>query len=214
MPTGYTSFIEDGKVKTAKQFLHLCLRAFGVTMMIREDSLEVKDDYTEDLLKAFRGERSYHKKKINEAQKRMDAILALTDEELYQKYIKSTKDDIASYTKFKKEEEKDNTAYNRIAEDIKKWDCDPKFEEIKRFALNQINLSVHNSDYWEEKLQECKVPTREEFQKEKESYLSSMIKDVQWDINFHTEELEKVKARQVDCMAFYKQFMNELNKLQ
>lgn len=29
MPTGYTCFIEDGRITTGKEFLKKCIRAFG-----------------------------------------------------------------------------------------------------------------------------------------------------------------------------------------
>ena len=49
MPTGYTSFIENGEVKDAKTFLHLCLRGFGVCTKLMDRPLKIQDDYTEDL---------------------------------------------------------------------------------------------------------------------------------------------------------------------
>ena len=45
MPTGYTQMILDGKVKTPKEFLHLCLRNFGVCICMRDDSFDVDMDY-------------------------------------------------------------------------------------------------------------------------------------------------------------------------
>ncbi len=85
MPTGYTSFIENGKVRTAKQFLHLCLRAFGVCINMRDDSLEVKDDYTKDLLKGFQEDIDYHKKRLKIAEKKLSEIKSISEEELCEK---------------------------------------------------------------------------------------------------------------------------------
>lgn len=41
MPTGYTYYIEDGVVKTGKDFLKLCTRAFGIAMEMRDEPLSV-----------------------------------------------------------------------------------------------------------------------------------------------------------------------------
>ena len=34
MPTGYTAFIEDGDITTGKEFLLLCLRNFGIAIVV------------------------------------------------------------------------------------------------------------------------------------------------------------------------------------
>ena len=213
MPTGYTSFIEDGKITTAKQFLHLCLRNFGVTMLLRDTSMEVKDDYTQDLVNAYQEEIDYHQKKLTEAEEKLKEIKSLSEDELFSRYIQDAQEDIESYTKYKEKCDADNSNYQRIAEDIRNWQCDSKFENIKQFALDQIRISKSDPDYWEQKLQECHQPTREAFQEKKEEYLNGLIKDVQWDIDFHTEQLQKVRNRMEENLSFYKQFVQELENL-
>ena len=39
MPTGYTSYIQDGDITTGKDFLKLCLRNFGVAINMRDEPL-------------------------------------------------------------------------------------------------------------------------------------------------------------------------------
>lgn len=41
MPTGYTSYIKDGKITSGKEFLKLCTRAFGIAIDLKEESLDV-----------------------------------------------------------------------------------------------------------------------------------------------------------------------------
>ena len=41
MPTGYTCYIEDGDIKTGKDFLMLCTRAFGIALDVRDEPLSV-----------------------------------------------------------------------------------------------------------------------------------------------------------------------------
>ena len=47
MASQYTSFIENGKCTSAKQFLKLCLRNFGVMQMYRDEplSLDFEPDF-------------------------------------------------------------------------------------------------------------------------------------------------------------------------
>ena len=54
MPTGYTQQIIDGTVKTPKEFLHLCLRNFGVCVSMRDVPFnESQVDYTEYIKKYY-----------------------------------------------------------------------------------------------------------------------------------------------------------------
>lgn len=213
MPTGYTSFIENGKVKTAKQFLHLCLRAFGVCINMRDDSLEVKDDYTKDLLKGFQQDIDYHKKRLKIAEKKLSEIKSISEEELCEKYIKETKERIKDLQRGRTDEFNKYGDYLRIRESINNWDCNTEFQNVKDFALEQINKSIPSGSYYDDELAKIGEPTKEGFQEKKEEYLQKLIDDAQWDVNYHTEELEKAIKRRDDNLKFYKEFKEELNKL-
>ena len=41
MPTGYTSYINDGEITSGKEFLKLCTRAFGIAVDLKDESLDV-----------------------------------------------------------------------------------------------------------------------------------------------------------------------------
>lgn len=213
MPTGYTSFIENGKVRTAKQFLHLCLRAFGVCINMRDDSLEVKDDYTKDLLKGFQEDIDYHKKHLKIAEKKLSEIKSISEEELCEKYIKETKERIKDLQRGQTDEFNKYGDYLRIRESINNWNCNPKFQNVKDFALEQIRISIPTGSYYEEELAKIGKPTVEGFQEKKEEYLQKLIKDAQWDVDYHKEELEKVIKRRDENLKFYNEFKEELNKL-
>ena len=213
MPTGYTSFIEDGKVKTAKQFLHLCLRNFGVCIMMRDDSLELKDDYTNDLLKSYQGDIDYHKKHLKDAQKELERIQQMSEEELCSRYVSETTKNIEYYMKQNNQQNGNLAEYLRIKEGIEKWNCDEKFKSIKEFALNQIDISMDKSDYYEEALQKCGEPTREGFLKVKDEYIKKIVDHVQWDVDYHTKELESAIRRRDENIAFYKEFKESIANL-
>lgn len=213
MPTGYTSFIEDGKVKTAKQFLHLCLRNFGVCIMMRDDSLELKDDYAEDLKKSYQGDIDYHKKHLEDAKKELERIQQMSEEELCAQYIEDTNRDIEYYTKQNNQQNGNLAEYSRIREGIMDWDCDEKFKSIKEFALNQIDISMDKSDYYEEELKKCGKPTREGFLKVKDKYTKKVTDHAKWEVDYHTKELESAIRRRDENLAFYKEFKESIANL-
>ena len=213
MPTSYTSFIENGKVKSAKQFLHLCLRAFGVCTDMRDSSLEVKDDYTKDILNGSQQDIDYHKELLERAEQRLSEIKSLSEEELRVRYIKETKKRIEDIQKCQTHEFSKYGDYLRIRKSIRDWDCDPEFQKVKVFALDQIDISIPDDSYYEEKLAEIGAPTNEGFQERKEQYLQKLIDEAQWDVNYHREEMENAIRRRDEKIRYYNGFKKELNKL-
>lgn len=213
MPTSYTSFIENGKVKSAKQFLHLCLRAFGVCTDMRDSSLEVKDDYTKDILNGSQQDIDYHKELLERAEQRLSEIKSLSEEELRVRYIKETKKRIEDIQKCQTHEFSKYGDYLRIRKSIRDWDCDPEFQKVKVFALDQIDISIPDDSYYEEKLAEIGAPTNEGFQERKEQYLQKLIDEAQWDVNYHREEMENAVRRRDEKIRYYNGFKKELNKL-
>lgn len=213
MATGYTSFIEHGKVKSAKQFLHLCLREFGVCTDMRDSRLEVKDDYTKDILKGAQQYIDYHKELLERAEQRLSEIKSLSEEELRERYIKETKERIKELRICKTDELGRSGDYIRIRESIKDWDCDPEFQKVKDFALDQIDISMPDESYYEEKLAEIGSPTEEGFQERKERYLQKLMDEAQWDVNYHREEMENAVRRRDEKIRYYNGFKEALNKL-
>ena len=213
MPTSYTSFIENGKVKSAKQFLHLCLRAFGVCTDMRDSSLEVKDDYTKDILNGSQQDIDYHKELLERAEQRLSEIKSLSEEELRVRYIKETKKRIEDIQRCQTHEFSKYGDYLRIRKSIRDWDCDPEFQKVKVFALDQIDISIPDDSYYEEKLAEIGAPTNEGFQERKEQYLQKLIDEAQWDVNYHREEMKNAIRRRDEKIRYYNGFKKELNKL-
>lgn len=213
MPTGYTAFIEEGKVKTSKEFLHLCLRNFGVCARIRDNEFKVKDDYTQDISDGFQSSIDYHQENLKSAEERLKSILEMSDEDLCEKYITETKKNLKYYEEHYNQEMSNYADYLRIKEEIEKWDCDEKFSNIKDFAINQIEISIPKGSYYEDEMKKCGKATKEEFEKKKEEYRQSLIDAAQWDIDYHKTEMERCMKSKEECLAFYNQFKEDLEKL-
>jgi len=213
MPTGYTAFIEEGKVRTAKQFLHLCLRNFGVCSHMRDQSLELKDDYTKDIIDGFQRDLNYHQTYLDEAKERLKTIQEMSEEELCGKYITETKEKIKDLQKGQTKEMGNYADYLSIQEGIKNWECSEEFQSIKDFALKQIDISIPRGSYYDDELAKIGKPTAEGFQEKKYEYLKSLIADAEWDINYHSEEITRTLKMKEDFLAFYNRFKEELEKL-
>jgi len=213
MPTGYTAFIENGEVKTAKQFLHLCLRAFGICVRMKDDSLEVEDDYTQKIIDGYQASIDYHQEYLDEAKKDLKTYQEMSDDEMCVKYIQETSERIKDLQKNITKEFGEYGDYLRIQDQIKKWNCDEEFSEIKDFALNQIKISIPDNSFYEEELAKCGKPTKEGYEERREEYRNSLIKHAQWDVDYHTCEIDRLLKSKADALAFYQRFKKELEKL-
>lgn len=213
MPTGYTQQIIDGTVKTPKEFLHLCLRNFGICVSMRDESLKLQGDYTEYIKKFYQDSTGYHAKALENAKKEYARISNLSDDDLYEMYVKGFSDDRDYYQKRTDEIKTQNAKYQSFYDAIKDWDCSEEFSNIKKFALNQIDISKEDEDYYEDKLPK-EMLTKEEFIADgKYEYKEDLLKGAEWDINYHQERLDAITKNMNNALAFYERFKKEIEKL-
>lgn len=114
MPTGYTSYIYDGKITNGSDFLKLCTRAFGIAVDIKDENLSVAtpnhfepDPFYEEMYKKAISKRNKYK--------RMTADEAR--QEFVEKEIKSLN---SSKECLNKMIEENNRCLN-CAEEVKEW---------------------------------------------------------------------------------------------
>ena len=211
MPTGYTQPIIDGTVKTPKEFLHLCLRNFGICISMRDMPLDSQEDYTEYIKKYYQDSLSHHVEELAYARKEYERINNLSDDELYEIYVKRFSDDRDYYQKRTDEIKNQNAKYQSFYDAIKNWDCSEEFSNIKKFALDQINISKDDEDYYTDELSK-EMLTKEEFISEGK-YKEELLKNSKWDIDYHQKELDCVIKNMNDTLAFYEHFKKEIDKL-
>ena len=213
MPTGYTQMIIDGKVKSPKDFLHLCLRNFGVCLCMRDEEFDVQEDYTPNIMKFTQDSVDYHKNALKSAEDKLKQIQQLTEDQLYQKYVEEKSKTKKYCEEGLKKANEINAKYAQFSESIRNWECSPEYENIKNFALDQLRISEDNTDYYEEQLAEIGNLSRESFQQQKDEYLNGLIKSAEWGINYHKDEMQKAISRQTEMVNFYHFFKQELEKL-
>ena len=213
MPTGYTQQIIDGTVKTPKEFLHLCLRNFGVCISLRDEPLNPQGDYTESIKKWYQDSIGYLNKSLENAKKEYARISNLSDDDLYEMYVKKFTDDRNYYQKRTDEAKKQNAKYQSFYDAIKNWDCSEEFNNIKKFALNQIDISKEAEDYYADELSK-EMLTKEEFIADgKCEYKEELLKATESDVEYNQERLDHITKDMNDTLAFYERFKKEIDKL-
>lgn len=212
MPTAYTSLIEKGMVKNAKQFLHLCLREFEGCIAMN-DALDPNKDYTPEIMSKYQDIMDYHQDLLDKSKKRLKDIQDMTDDEICERYIKETERDINNLKHLQVQDLHTYTKYMKIRDEIEKWDCSKKFHNLKEFALKQIDKSVDKSSYYEYKLSNHNIPTREGYEKVKDEYIHSLTSSAQWSIDYHTKEIDRFMQLRNESLKNYSEFKDELEKL-
>ena len=213
MPTGYTQQIINGTVKTPKEFLHLCLRNFGVCVSMRDESLNLQGDYTEYIKKFYQDSMGYHIKELKNAKAEYERVINLSDDELYEMYVNKFTDNRDYYQKRTDEAKKQNAQYQSFYDAIKSWDCSEEFSNIKSFALNQIDISKEDENYYADEVSK-EILTKEKFiSNGKAKYEEDLLKQTKWNIDYHQEQLDDITKKMNDTLAFYERFKKEIEKL-
>ena len=206
MPTGYTQQIIDGTVKTPKEFLPLCLRNFGVCISMRDMPLDSQVDYTESIKKYYQDSMGYHAKALENAKAEYERVINLSNDELYEMYVERFSDNRNYYQERTDKVKKQNAKYQSFYDAIKNWDCSEEFSNIKDFALNQIDISKDDEDYYKDELSK-EMLTKEEFiSNDKSKYKDDLLKQTKWDIDYHQEQLDDIIKRMSNVLAFYERF--------
>ena len=213
MPTGYTQQIIDGTVKTPREFLHLCLRNFGICISMRDEPLNPQGDYTEYIKKYYQDTIGYLNKVLENAKKEYARISNLSDDDLYEMYVKKFTDNRNYYQKITDEAKKQNSKFQTFYDAIENWDCSEEFNNIKKFALDQIDDSKEPEDFYKDELTK-KIITKKEFiSVNKYEYKENLLKNAEQDVNCNQERLDDAIKNMNDALAFYERFKKEIDKL-
>lgn len=199
--TGYTSFIQEGKTTTATEFLKLCCRAMGVFCYLREEPLspDIPTSIPLDLTSKLR--------ELDDDKKALDDAKKMTDDEWAGKLSAEIAKQTKSLTGYIQEEDEYTTRLKAIKAEIEKWKCDGKYDNLKNFALEQINMCLPSGRNWaQEALDELKALTVEDYKKTHVEMLERMVK-------CDEESIEKAKQSNKEANEYLSGFFNELKQL-
>lgn len=135
MPTGYTAGILDGEITTFPQFAKQCMRAFGATIHMRDDNMDV--EYTP------RTPSDYYSKEIDKAKQLLKDVEILSDEEITRNRKDQLQKDKEYHLKAIEKAKIDTKKMNEILKDVITWQP-PTSEHtgIKDFMIDQIEKTI------------------------------------------------------------------------
>lgn len=184
MPTGYTAAIEDGTITTGKEFIKCCVRAFGVAIKLRDEplSVEVPTEFKPD---------DYHLKELKRAKEELKKAKSLTPEDACKRMIAKHESCIKSANKCINERQIILARYAKVRGEVEKWNPPVSHQNIKKFALEQIDMCVKDCEnmikYWKEFLDE-KLDLSEESISD---YIKTQIESAEWSVDYHKKGYDK-----------------------
>ena len=198
--TGFTCQLLDGRVKTATDFLKLCLRNFCIMYRFRDEKLS--PDIPKEIPKDM-----YHTNELGKAVAKLDELRKLTDAEWADRLAKAKAE--------AEESEKERIAaietLTPVRDAIAKWDCDEEYRSVKDFALSQIDETMPKeptaSKYYMELVKLFEGMTVEQYKKDR-------IELAEREIQLHTEGKEREEKDCVSANKYLSGFWKELEKLE
>jgi uncharacterized protein YqfB (UPF0267 family) len=205
--TGCTYNIENGTCKTPKDFLKLCLKNFGCCIEVRDESLAKfnADDFLEKIKNESQSE--YLTNSLANAEKELEKLLKKSDNEWKKELELRIADTEKKLEESKTKHYKESEILDWFANKIKNWNCSEKYANIKKFALEQLDITEPTDYEWEEKLlNELRATTVKDY---RNSNIESAIKEV----NYYKERIEGEKKHREEIIEFIEGFLKEIEEI-
>lgn len=194
MPTGYTCFIEEGDINTGRDFILLCTRAFGVAMEIRDEPLSVPTP------KVFEPNIKYYTENLEKAIAEKARLTEMTKEEWHTECVKNKEKRIQDAKEQYEQAIDLDKKYLKVKHEVEEWNAPDNCKEIKKFALEQIQISRPNLNHY---LEWIEIAEREDSDEDEyKTWMESYERDIAYAQEHIAEEIKRAKEKT--------QFMKEL----
>lgn len=185
MPTGYTADVVNGKIDTFEKFALQCARAFGATIMMRDDPMDapIPDEFKPG---------DYNLKRLTETKAELNQLLEMTPVQVEAAMKEEYQAKAAHDQKYLADAIAENDRITVMEAKVEAWEPPTSNHvEMKKFMLKQLRMSRHDIN-WIENYQksECLSP-REWLQKN----IEKAYKAIGYFAGEHEQEIERAKNR-------------------
>lgn len=180
MPTGYTATLME-KGQAFPDFVLLCARAMGATIMLRDEPLDAPIPEFEP--------SDYSAKRLEESKTELARLLAMSDEEKITFGQSKKNDAIERNEKWKTKEQAENARLFEMRDKVAAWQPPTSDHDgLKNFMLEQLKISMNSVDYIEREI----IAAKQSFARD---YYDKAVAEAQRGIEYHTEEDRKERER-------------------
>lgn len=203
MPTGYTAWIEDGKIATGKDFLKLCTRAFGVAIDLKDEPLSVPTPTR------FEPD-TFYKNKIDREKMELKRYERMSFEDAKSEMIKSHADRVKMYKSMVEKSITNNEKYAKIRAEVETWNPPTKEHyNLKKFALEQIDMSIEKQEWIDEWIS-LSNEELDDGDEAVERFINEQIESCHKSVEFAEEQWKAELKRTEDRNTWMEKFLNSL----
>lgn len=153
MSTGYTCKIEDGTITNGKDFIKLCLNAFGILVHNKDNRPTMEYQNFADIYKRDLENAKSRAEKAKQQLAFIEQFYKENKEACKESLKLSLTDELERECRHLNELIELNDRYDAVQTDIEKWEPSLQYEKIKEFCLNQISMSRCPVHWCEERIQ-------------------------------------------------------------
>jgi hypothetical protein len=203
MPSGYTSGVYEGKVTDAQEFILTCARAFGATIMMRDEPLNTP-------IPEFQPSTDYYDKNLERAIKQLEEYKQMSIREAEGKAHEDYQNEIERIKNNREEKLKIKKRYLEMLVKVELWE--PPTEDhvnLKEYCIKQLKEGIEHdcgildSDY---------LNVNKVLWKSGEQWLEENIKRCERDIEYHTKERKKEVERTNERNLWIRQLKNSFQR--
>ncbi len=191
MPTGYTASVADGTVKDFPTFALQCARAFGATIMQRDDPMSEPPKLQEP--------SQYHAKALAEAEAMQVELREMTEAEAWRRAEDEHTQKVAEYERIVANKRETKRRYETMLAEVRAWTPPtPAHSELREFMEKQL---VESLDF------DCCFEPKRPVARTGSQWLAEKRQAVAHDIGYHrqhhAEEVERTNGRNAWIQALY-----------
>ena len=213
----YTTFIEQGKINNARDFMKLCLRNFGIMIEHYQDPLSLESVLEKNFdVETNSSYQRYVRYLDNEYKSLKKYIHQQVDKESYdiafREFVADIEKSIADYKKAKVKRIEENKVYEKYINEIQEWDCSPQYENIKNFAIEQCTNALNDISFYDREIkryEELLVDPRASF----EEHMKTMIDVTKQSIDMYAQSINRCVTSLKERKEFFDKFMEEVNNI-
>jgi hypothetical protein len=195
MPTGYTSPIYEGQEMSGEEFILRCARAFGATIMMRDEPLDKPIPEFEP--------SDYHIKQLNRAKSNMEKYKAMTFDELSKEVEEVYKANVDNYNKTLNDKHELFIRLNNTLREVEAWNPPTEeHKELKSYAIDQLKQTIEYDCSTKYLSEPVKLDPIEWF--------NEKIERCKKDIEYHTKEWNEEVKRTNNRNKWVKQLRDSL----
>ena len=202
--TGFTSPISSGKIITGSDFLKRCIRAFGCCMIWRDASLDLPfESMVNDLKNKMKSSESdsnfdyaYHSGMLKKAEEELEKLKSMNDEEIMTECIKDLEGKLEDKNRYLEKMEEEYSRYSKVLKEVELWEVpSDEYEEVKKFAIDQIEKCIPIQSDFKEAREEIRVIENDLANIEESVcvWKAKKIESLEVDIEYHKEKIENCK---------------------